>query len=209
VNAAKEPTEKMKKILEHREVLAQMSYDQAGLVTSEQAVAAGYPTSSHGRMVASGAWSKVGRGIYKLAISPSPYENHSDLAAISLWTFGRQERWESDIVFCRETALGLVEVGDLNEATIRAQVGPSFRRNSEPPFRFVSPDDLKEIPASAIKRLGVIKYTHPLWTIAEMTEKGLLDRESAARLAREAVAKAGGDRELLGEWGFGELRLLG
>jgi hypothetical protein len=54
----------------HRPNVVALMARQHSLITRQQAVAAGLSTSAIDRLVASGAWTRVGRSVYHLAGAP-------------------------------------------------------------------------------------------------------------------------------------------
>ena len=116
----------------HREAssrLFDLAEQQQGFFTTKQAKAAGFAENTHPYHVHAGNWVREHRGIYRLALFPTP--DRPDLVLWSLWSRNRKE--EVDGVYSHQTALSLHELSDLNPAKLHMTVPTNFRRNSDIP----------------------------------------------------------------------------
>lgn len=106
-----------------------LAESQQGYFTSGQAMACGYPTSSHVYHMKRGSWLREGRGIYRLARFPA--SDDSQYVRWTLWSRNRQGVPQG--IISHQTALALFELSDLMPARIHMTVPPGFRRNSTIP----------------------------------------------------------------------------
>ena len=109
--------------------LYELAESQQGYFTSSQAVACGYPTSSHVYHRKQGAWLREGRGIYRLARFPTLDDRQ--YVRWALWSRNRQGVPQG--VISHQTALALYDLSDLMPGRIHMTVPPGFRRNSALP----------------------------------------------------------------------------
>ena len=116
----------MKSKVDHLYSLAE---SQQGYFTSGQAVACGYPTSSHVYHMKRGSWLREGRGIYRLARFPA--SDDGQYVRWALWSRNRQGVPQG--VISHQTALALHDLSDLMPGRIHMTVPPGFRRNSAIP----------------------------------------------------------------------------
>lgn len=106
-----------------------LAESQQGYFTSGQAVACGYPTSSHVYHMKTGSWLREGRGIYRLARFPE--SDDGQYVRWALWSRNRQGVPQG--VVSHQTALALFDLSDLMPDRIHMTVPPGFRRNSAIP----------------------------------------------------------------------------
>lgn len=103
--------------------LGAIAASQAGYFTAGQALDAGYEDANFGHHVATGAWARVARGIYRLGDWPD--QPGDDLLFWHLWSEGRAV--VSHLSAAEQWALGQIEA-DRPYLT----VPPTFRRNLPP-----------------------------------------------------------------------------
>ncbi len=168
----------------HREASRQLfdiAEQQQGFFTTKQAKAAGFAENTHPYHVQAGNWIRDHRGIYRLALFPSP--DRPDLVLWSLWSRNRKEEIEG--VYSHQTALSLHELSDLNPAKLHMTVPTNFRRNSEiPGIVVLHYADLLTTDAQAGPGY---KYTKPLRTILDLIEAGTVERTFIRQALRQAV----------------------
>ncbi len=111
------------------DALFEVSCSQSGFFTAKQAISAGYVDSVHAYHVSNGDWIKVYRGIYRLSDFAPP--ERPELVIWSLWSRGHDDIPQG--IYCRETALAIHGLIDLDVNKLHMYVPPSFRRNSEIP----------------------------------------------------------------------------
>ena len=149
----------------HREAssrLFDLAEQQQGFFTTKQAKAAGFAENTHPYHVHAGNWIREHRGIYRLALFPTP--DRPDLVLWSLWSRNRKE--EVDGVYSHQTALSLHELSDLNPAKLHMTVPTNFRRNSDIPGIVVL--HYRDLLKSEIQAGPGYKYTRPLRTILDL-----------------------------------------
>jgi predicted transcriptional regulator of viral defense system len=157
----------------HREAsrrLFGLAEQQQGFFTTKQAKAAGFAENTHPYHVQAGNWIREHRGIYRLALFPTP--DRPDLVLWSLWSRNRKEEIEG--VYSHQTALSLHELSDLNPAKLQMTVPAHFRRNSDIPGIVVL--HYHDLSRSDIQTGLGYKYTRPLRTILDLIEAGSVER---------------------------------
>ena len=168
----------------HREAssrLFDLAEQQQGFFTTKQAKAAGFAENTHPYHVHAGNWIREHRGIYRLALFPTP--DRPDLVLWSLWSRNRKE--ETEGVYSHQTALSLHELSDLNPAKLHMTVPTNFRRNSDIPGIVVL--HYRDLLKSEIQAGPGYKYTWPLRTILDLIEAGTVERTFIRQALRQAV----------------------
>lgn len=138
---------------------------QQGFFTYKQAMAAGYAQRTHSYHVGTGAWVREHRGIYRLARFPVSPE--AQYVIWSLWSRGHSDVPQG--VYCRQTALSLYDLSDLNPAKLHMSVPLRFRRYVNPPDLLVLHRD--EIPTEDIEHRQGYCLTRPLRTILDLAQE--------------------------------------
>ena len=168
----------------HREAsrrLFDLAEQQQGFFSTKQAKAAGFAANTHPYHVQAGNWVREHRGIYRLALFPTP--DRPDLVLWSLWSRNRKEEVEG--VYSHQTALSLYELSDLNPAKLHMTVPTNFRRNSDIPGIVVL--HFRNLLKSEIQVGPGYKYTRPLRTILDLIETGTVERTFIRQALRQAV----------------------
>jgi hypothetical protein len=168
----------------HREAssrLFDLAEQQQGFFTTKQAKAAGFAENTHPYHVHAGNWIREHRGIYRLALFPTP--DRPDLVLWSLWSRNRKE--ETEGVYSHQTALSLHELSDLNPAKLHMTVPALFRRNSELPGIVVL--HYADLPANDIQAGPGYEFTRPLRTILDLIEAGTVERTFIRQALQQAV----------------------
>jgi hypothetical protein len=168
----------------HREASRQLfdlAEQQQGFFTTKQAKAAGFAENTHPYHVHAGNWIREHRGIYRLALFPTP--DRPDLVLWSLWSRNRKE--EVDGVYSHQTALSLYELSDLNPAKLHMTVPTNFRRNCDIPGIVVL--HYRDLLKSEIQPGPGYKYTKPLRTILDLIEDGTVERTFIRQALRQSV----------------------
>jgi hypothetical protein len=168
----------------HREAsrrLFDLAEQQQGFFTAKQAKAAGFAENTHPYHVQAGNWTREHRGIYRLALFPTP--DRPDLVLWSLWSRNRKEEVEG--VYSHQTALSLYELSDLNPAKLHMTVPENFRRNSVIPGIVVLHH--RDLPKSDIQAGPGYMYTRPLRTILDLIEAGTVEGTFVRQALRQAV----------------------
>ena len=168
----------------HREAssrLFDLAEQQQGFFTTKQAKAAGFAENTHPYHVHAGNWIREHRGIYRLALFPTP--DRPDLVLWSLWSRNRKE--ETEGVYSHQTALSLHELSDLNPAKLHMTVPARFRRNSEMPGIVVL--YYADLPANDIQAGPGYEFTRPLRTILDLIEAGTVEQTFIRQALHQAV----------------------
>jgi len=169
--------------------LYSLAESQQGYFTAGQAVACGYPTSSHVYHLKRGSWLRDGRGIYRLARFPA--SDDGQYVRWSLWSRNRQGVPQG--VISNQTALVLFDLSDLMPARIHMTVPPGFRRNSAiPKILVLHRGDLADGDIEA--RQGY-RVTRPLRSVADLLDDpavspGHLRQALSEGLERGLIARA-------------------
>ena len=168
----------------HREASRQLfdlAEQQQGFFTTKQAKAAGFAENTHPYHVHAGNWIREHRGIYRLALFPTP--DRPDLVLWSLWSRNRKEEVEG--VYSHQTALSLYELSDLNPAKLHMTVPTNFRRNSDIPGIVVL--HYRDLLKSEIQTGPGYKYTRPLRTMLDLIEADTVERTFIRQALRQAA----------------------
>lgn len=181
-----------------------LAESQQGYFTAGQAVACGYPTSSHVYHLKRGSWLREGRGIYRLARFPASDEGQ--YVRWTLWSRNRQGVPQG--VISHQTALALFELSDLIPAQIHMTVPPGFRRNSTIPKVLVL--HRGEMMDGDVEARQGYRVTRPLRAVADLLDapavslghlrqalKEGLERGLIARAEMETHPRAKGLKRLL------------
>lgn len=157
--------------------LYEVAEAQQGYFTAGQAVACGYPTSSHVYHRKTGTWLREQRGLYRLARFPL-----SDDAQYVLWTlWSRNRQGVPQGVYSHQTALALAELSDLMPRRLHMTVPLGFRRNTPTPDVLLlhkgvfAPDEIEE-------RHGY-RVTRPLKAVVDL----LADSSASLDHLRQAL----------------------
>lgn len=166
-----------------------LAESQQGYFTSGQAMACGYPTSSHVYHMKRGSWLREGRGIYRLARFPA--SDDSQYVRWTLWSRNRQGVPQG--VISNQTALALFDLSDLMPARIHMTVPPSFRRNSAIPKTLVL--HRGELADDDIEARQGYRVTRPLRAVVDLLDApavslGHLRQALKEGLERGLIARA-------------------
>jgi hypothetical protein len=165
------------------ECLYQVSEAQQGYFTARQAVACGYPTSSHVYHLKVGTWQREYRGIYRLTRFPPT--DHAQYVLWSLWSRNRQGVPQG--VYSHQTALSLFDLSDLMPARLHMTVPPAFRRNSPTPKVLVLhrggivPDEMEE-------RQG-FRVVRPIRAVADLLAEASVSSDHLQMALREGLRR--------------------
>ena len=165
------------------ECLYQISEGQQGYFTARQAVACGYPTSSHVYHLKVGRWQREHRGIYRLTRFPST--DHAQYVLWSLWSCNRQGIPQG--VYSHQTALSLFDLSDLMPARLHMMVPPAFRRNLPTPRELflhrgkICPDEIEE-------RQG-FRVVRPIRAVADLLAEASVSSDHLQMALREGLRR--------------------
>src|ERR1700716_4342669 len=168
----------------HREEsrrLFEIAEQQQGFFTTKQAKAAGFAENTHPYHVQVGNWIREHRGIYRLALFPTP--DRPELVLWALWSRNRNEEVEG--AYSHHTALSLYDLSDLNPAKLHMTVPTDFRRNSEIPGILVL--HYADLPASDVQTAQGFKFTRPLRSILDLIDAGTVEQRVLRQALRQAL----------------------
>ena len=141
-----------------------LAESQQGYFTSGQAMACGYPTSSHVYHMKRGSWLREGRGIYRLARFPA--SDDSQYVRWTLWS--RNHQGVPQGIISHQTALALFDLSDLMPARIHMTVPSGFRRNSAIPKVLVL--HRGELVEGDVETRQGYRVTRPLRAVADLLD---------------------------------------
>lgn len=147
---------------QHR--LQAVAFHQAGYMTAQQALAAGYSHQSQKYHVDRGNWDRVERGIFRLRGWPSTIDDSYVLW--SLWSGGRG-------VLSHSSALAVHDIGVLDPGIIRLTVPRGFYARHPAVVTTVA-----ELPGADIEDRGAYRVTTPLRTLLDVAADSDIDQES-------------------------------
>ena len=156
---------------ELRTSLFRLGAKQAGYFTAAQALDIGYAYPGQLYHHRRGEWSRVDRGIYRLAVWPET--DHADLVRWTLWSRGHG-------VVSHETALAVHELGDVLPAKVHLLVPRKFR--SVDPSVVLHRVD---IDADDIEVRAGFRVTTPMRAILDTATD--MDVDRLASVIRDAV----------------------
>ena len=170
----------------NRDRLFEIAMRQEGYFTASQAKDSGYKTNNHSRLVASGQWVRLSRGVFRLAgFSPSP---HEDLVLVSFWSRSMGGS-EPRCIFSHETALALRNLGDFNPANINIVMPDNIaiRAMSRPPgnVRIIQ----ETVPEDHWEVRGPINVACALWAVLQILARGDGDPELLISALLEGIEK--------------------
>lgn len=163
--------------------LYEISSEQQGYFTAQQAVSAGYQLNNHPYYVKQGHWVREHRGIYRLSNFPSDAE--AEYVLWSLWSCDRKGQVQG--VYSFETALSIYDVSDAMPAKLHMTVPKKFRRSSETPNILVlHKDDLGE---NDYKVMRGFRVTTPLRTLLDLINSNEIDDYLIQQAANEFLSR--------------------
>ncbi len=109
---------------EKETALSLIAQEQGGYFSSKQAQSAGYSYSDQNYHTKTGDWTRIYRGVYRLANYPSALRD--DLIVMTLLSHDRAGNPQA--VVSHETALALHEISDANPSNIDLTVPFSYRK---------------------------------------------------------------------------------
>jgi predicted transcriptional regulator of viral defense system len=116
-------------IVARRARISFIAGEQAGYFTAKQAMSAGYSYADQHYQTGSGNWSRIDRGIYRLANYPT-FPLRDDLIVMSLLSADRSG--EPQAVVSHESALAAHGMSDANPARIHLTVPSRYRKQMPP-----------------------------------------------------------------------------
>jgi predicted transcriptional regulator of viral defense system len=177
------------------DVLFQIAEQQQGYFTAKQAAEVGYQLGSQSHHVKSGNWVRAERGIYRLARFPQSAEEQ--LVIYTLWS--RNRAGEPEGVYSHQTALGILELSDVNPAKLHMTVPSTFRRSAKvPKILVLYRANLQE---KDIEQRHGFAVTRPLRAIADLAAA-----ESVSHDIVEQALTEGRQRGLITSREMAELR---
>ena len=162
-----------------RTLLAKVQ-EQGGYFTAKQAKTSGYDYAHLEYHVSTGAFERVGHGLYRLTSIPA--SGDEGLIRLSLWSRNRDD--EPQAVISHESALILHDLTELLPNRIHLTVPPGFRK--EPPEGCMIHKAVL-LPADVEERTG-FRVTIPLRTLLDVSA-GTTSEEQLEKAVREALGR--------------------
>lgn len=154
--------------------------EQGGYFTAKQAKISGYDYAHLEYHVSTGAFERVGHGLYRL--TSIPLADDEDLIRLSLWSRNREN--EPQAVISHESALVLHDLTELLPDRIHLTVPPGFRKG--PPEGCTIHKAIL-LPADVEERTG-FRVTTPLRTLLDVSA-GITSEEQLEKAAQEALGR--------------------
>ncbi len=163
--------------------LFEIAEKQQGYFTTKQAKSAGYKDNTHPYHLKRGDWTRVHRGIYRLA--KFPQTERPDLMIWSLWSSNRAGIIEG--VYSHQTALSVHQISDVMPDKLHMTVPPSFRRNSSIPPMLVL--HKKKLPKKVIDSTDGYLVTNPYQTVLDVIEESAISHDLILQATQAALQK--------------------
>lgn len=164
-----------------RRTLHELASQQGGYFTAKQAGSAGYSRQHVDYHVKADNFERVQHGLYRLP--EIPVSEHDDLIRLSLWSRGRDD--EPQAVISHETALGILELGELLPKKVHLTVPPTFRK---PPPRGVVLHRASIAKADIEERDG-FRVTSTARTVLDIAAENTVSQEQLEKIVREALER--------------------
>lgn len=164
-----------------RRTLHELASQQGGYFTTKQANSAGYSRQHVDYHVKAGNFERVDRGLYRLP--EIPVSHHDDLIRLSLWSRGRDD--EPQAVISHETALGVLELGELLPKKVHLTVPPTFRKR--PPRGVVL--HRSSIAEADVEEREGFRVTSALRTVQDIAADNTVSQEQLEKAVREALER--------------------
>jgi predicted transcriptional regulator of viral defense system len=158
-------------------------HEQQGYFTTKQALAAGYASRSHLYHVATGAWVREYRGIYRLPGYPVSPEGQYVLW--SLWSCNRHGKPQG--VYSHQTALSIHELSDVMPPRLHMIVPPTFRRMAALPS--VLALHYQELSEREMEQRQGYRVVRPLRAMADLLREGAESPEFLRQAITQALAR--------------------
>lgn len=164
-----------------RRTLHELASQQGGYFTAKQARSAGYSRQHVDYHVKADNFERVQHGLYRLP--EIPVSEHDDLIRLSLWSRGRND--EPQAVISHETALGVLELGELLPKKVHLTVPPTFRK---PPPRGVVLHRASIAKADIEERDG-FRVTTAARTVLDIAAENAVSQEQLEKVVQEALRR--------------------
>ena len=161
---------------------------QGGYFTAKQAQEAGYGYPHLDYHVSTGAFERVGHGLYRM--TSIPYDENDELIRWTLWSRNRND--EPQAVVSHESALAQHGLGELLPSRLHFTVPPTFRK-AAPAGSTLHKAQLASNDSE--ERAG-FRVTTPLRTLVDIAGGGA-SREQFEKAAADALARGLVRRSLL------------
>lgn len=157
---------------ELRRRLLKLAAIQSGYFTAAQARALGYSHQAQKYHADRGNWTRIDRALFRLP--EWPVGRRDDLVRWSLWSGGKA-------VVSHETALSVLDVGDVNPARVHLTVPPGFRAKAAGAVLHRG-----ALPAEDIREQEGFRITTPLRSLLDVAADSL-DQDHLASAIRDAL----------------------
>jgi predicted transcriptional regulator of viral defense system len=149
--------------------LYHLAETQAGFFTAKQAEEHGFEPANYHHFVKTGEWTRLGRGLYRLALMSSA--QRQDFWELYFWSRNRADKPQG--IFSHESALDLYDLTDELPSQIHMTVPGDFRRNSKfPAVLRLYKEDLK---SEDVQLVDGLPCTTPMKTIIDLRKRGAPD----------------------------------
>jgi predicted transcriptional regulator of viral defense system len=154
--------------------------EQGGYFTAKQAKASGYDYAHLEYHVSTGAFERVGHGLYRLTSIPPGGDE--DLIRLSLWSRNRED--EPQAVISHDSAMILHDLTELLPDRIHLTVPPGFRK--DPPEGCTIHKAV--LLAADVEEWTGFRVTTPLRTLLDVSA-GTTSEEQLEKAVREALGR--------------------
>ena len=154
--------------------------EQGGYFTAKQARRSGYDYPHLEYHVSTGAFERVGHGLYRLTSIPPAGDE--DLIRLSLWSRDREDQPQA--VVSHQSALILYDLTDILPSRIHLTVPPGFRKD---PPEGCTIHKAVLLPADVEERTG-FRVTTPLRTLLDVSA-GTTSAEQLEKAVIESLAR--------------------
>jgi len=164
--------------------LLELAREQGGFFTAGQADEIGFDNANQHRFAKDGRWTRVRRGIFRLASEPEgEWSDFHILALLFRFRDGRPSG-----IFGLETAAVIHQIGDFMPSRISILVGLGFRKHAKIPenVEIIYSADISH----GVDRVDGLFVTSPLRTIVDLLSASDRDKEETRR-AFVAARRAG------------------
>ncbi|NGX45524.1 MAG: hypothetical protein K940chlam2_00679 [Chlamydiae bacterium] len=168
--------------MKNQDRLWEISKQQQGIFTAEQAKSAGYRDSNFAKYIQSGAWERIQRGIY--CLTKFPTYNRPELVVWTLWSLNTREPGMG--VWTHETALEIFDLSDVNPTQMHMTVPFGFRRTKKPDFIHLHFGTLSKLE---IQKIDGYYVTTPIRTLVDIFREESFDPSLLHQCVNEAISK--------------------
>ena len=171
--------------------LYEAALKQSGHFTTQQAIAAGFKENTHPYHVRQGNWTRIERGLYRLAVFPE--SRIGKLTAIYLWSRNRKQKPQG--TFSHLTALELHTIFDRPGDRVFMTVPRSFRRSARTPVAVLLYKE--ELGVSEVVEILGLPVTTVKRTLADVAAASLLQPDELRTISQQQLADGAVDAQFV------------